>query len=197
MKTVGLTGGIGSGKSMVARFFETFGIPIYTADTRAKELMHGPKAVIAIKNLLGEAAYTPAGNLDRKYVADIVFNDEAMLKKLNAIVHPLVAEDFRIWAKAQNSAYVIKEAAILFENGQYATSDFNILVTAPKEKRLKRVMQRDGADEKQVLSRMDKQWPDERKEPLADFVIRNLDLEKAEKQAGEIHVKILRSLTAS
>ena len=197
MMTVGLTGGIGSGKSTVAKFFESFGVPVYTADERAKKLMHNPDIMIAIKALLGEGAYSPQGSLNRKYVADIVFNNSDFLQKLNNIVHPEVAKDFKFWAQAQDAPYVVKEAAILFENGQYAFSDFNILVTAPKKERLARVMRRDNADEKEVLLRMEKQWPDEKKAPLADFVIHNLDLKKTEKEARKIHVKILRSLTDS
>ncbi len=197
MKTVGLTGGIGSGKSTVGRFFTNYGIPVYSADIRAKELMHHPMVMRAVKELLGIKAYSNEGILDRKYVADIVFEDAELLKKLNTIVHPKVAEDFRVWAKAQTAPYVIKEAAILFENGQYNACDYTILVTAPQKERVARVMQRDDSTDKEVLSRMDKQWPDEKKIPLADFIIPNLDLKTTEKEARKIHVKILRSLTGS
>ena len=197
MKTVGLTGGMGSGKSTVARFFENCGIPIYTADTRAKELMHDADVMNQVKGLLGAGAYSAKGSLDRKFVAAIVFSDAETLKKLNAIVHPKVAEDFKVWASAQRAPYVIKEAAILFENGKYTSCDWTILVTAPQKERIARVMQRDGTSKKEVLLRMDKQWPDEEKVPLADFLIQNLNIENTENQAREIHLKILRSLTGS
>lgn len=197
MKTVGLTGGIGSGKSTVAGFFKTFGIPIYTADVRAKQLMHRPQVAQQVKDLLGAGAYSADGTMNRKYVADLVFEDASLLQKLNRIVHPQVAEDFKVWASAQNAPYVIKEAAILFENGLHTSCDYTILVTAPKKVRMSRVIQRDGAGQKEVVLRMDQQWPDEKKIPLADFLICNLDLKNTEKEARKIHVKILRSLTGS
>ena len=197
MITVGLTGGIGSGKSTIAGFFKAIGIPVYNADSRAKQLMLDPGLMENIKKLLGNDSYTALGQLDRVHIAALVFNDNLLLDRLNGIVHPAVADDFKRWCLSQDSPYVVKEAAILFENGNYDTFDYTILVTAPKEVRLMRVMKRDGVDKKKVLSRMNNQWEDEKKIPLADFIIHNLDLKNSEKEVRKIHVKILRSLTDS
>ncbi|WP_031425723.1 dephospho-CoA kinase [Flavimarina sp. Hel_I_48] len=196
MIVVGLTGGIGSGKSTIARFFEEFGIPVYIADDEARRLMHTSRLVEGVTAIFGTEAYID-GNLNRSYIADIVFNDAAMLQRLNAIVHPAVAAHFETWSAAQDAPYVLKEAAILFENGGYKTCDFTILVTAPVAIRLKRVIKRDGTDEKSIRARMDQQWEDEKKVPLADFVIENIDLENSKKETRKIHVKILRSLVNS
>ncbi|WP_435578002.1 dephospho-CoA kinase [Gilvibacter sp.] len=192
MISVGLTGGIGSGKTTVARFFEALGIPIYFADDRAKALMVEDQELIAnIKALLGDQAYTEDGRLNRAYIASQVFNDAELLEALNALVHPAVGKDFKQWAQAQQSPYVIKEAAILFENGSYTRSDANILVTAPESIRLKRVMSRDGASEEAVRARMQHQWPDEQKIPLADYVIENIDLEATRKQVISLHEQLI------
>ncbi|NQX76158.1 dephospho-CoA kinase [Gilvibacter sp.] len=192
MISVGLTGGIGSGKTTVARFFEAIGIPIYFADDRAKALMVEDQELIAsIKALLGDQAYTYDGRLNRAYIASQVFNDAKLLEALNALVHPAVGKDFKQWAQAQQSPYVIKEAAILFENGSYTHSDANILVTAPESIRLERVMSRDGASEEAVRARMQHQWPDEQKIPLADYVIENIDLEATRKQVNSLHKQLI------
>jgi len=196
MIVVGLTGGIGSGKSTIARFFEQCGVPVYIADDEARKLMHTPPVVKKITALFGAEAYS-SGQLDRSYIADIVFSESIMLQRLNAIVHPAVAEHFKKWCTTKNAPYVIKEAAILFENGGYKKCDYTILITAPVELRIERVIKRDDTDEKKVRARMDQQWQDEKKVPLADFVIENIDLEKSEKETRKIHVKILRSLVNS
>ena len=143
MKIVGLTGGIGSGKTTVAHMFASQGIPVYNSDERAKELMVSSKELVnGIKSLLGEDAYTE-DELNRGYVARRVFTDKALLQSLNDLVHPAVRNDFDDWTSEQNAPYVIQEAAILFENGAYEKFDSMILVTAPKMLRLKRIMQRD------------------------------------------------------
>lgn len=190
MKIIGLTGGIGSGKSTVARFFTLFGIPVYTADDEAKRLMHSPKLVSAITKLFGENAYIN-GSLNRKFIARLVFNDGKLLQKLNAIVHPAVALDFKEWVNEQQAPYVIREVAILFENNGQDTCDQTILVTAPLAVRMKRVMKRDKTDATAVRARMDKQWPDSQKIPLADFVIQNIDLATTYKRVKDIHLKLL------
>ena len=196
MMIVGLTGGIGSGKTTVAQMFESYGVPVYNSDERAKELMvKSGDLVDEIKSLLGEAAYTRNG-LNREYVARKVFADKDLLNSLNGLVHPAVRNDFNRWASEQNAPYVIQEAAILFENGAYEKFDSMILVTAPKMVRLKRIMQRDKESEDHILARMSHQWEDSKKLPLAHFVIENTDLEMTKAEVRKIH-KNLSELSAS
>ena len=143
MKIVGLTGGIGSGKTTVANFFKELGVPVYIADDAGKRLMVTSEEVkTAIVELFGENSYLE-GNLNRKFIADQVFNSSEKLTQLNKIIHPAVAKDFQNWLKDQKSTYVIYEAAILFESGGYHKCDLIILVTAPKAERLKRLQKRD------------------------------------------------------
>ncbi len=193
MKIVGITGGIGSGKTTIARFFhDEFGIPVYYADQEAKALMHTPELITSIKELLGEKAYKEE-KLDRAYVASKVFEDSDLLNRLNAIVHPAVGKHFIEWAEKQNAPYVLKEAAILFENGNASDCDAVILVTAPEDLRIKRVVERDKTTVEAVKSRMDKQWSDAKKIPLADFVIENIELISSKEEARNIHNKLLSS----
>lgn len=172
---VGVTGGIGSGKTTVCLIFEQLGIPVYYADERAKYLMlHDEALVNQVKVLFGSQAYLDDGTLNRKMIADIVFRDPKMLEKLNAIVHPVVLNDGEEWHKRQQSVpYTLKESAILFEIGSQVFYDKTIMVYAPKDVRLKRVMQRDGVSKEAVEARMARQMEDERKLQLADFVIVN------------------------
>ena len=191
MIRVGLTGGIGSGKSTVAGFFEDLGVPVYHADPRAKILMeHQPGLVQAIRELLGPGAYTDR-TLNREYIASRVFSDPALLEELNALVHPEVRKDFEHWTSLQQSPYVLQEAAILFENGGHRGFDRMILVTAPQEERIRRVMQRDGTKREEVVRRMENQWPDEEKIPLADYVILNTDLQETARLVSDIHRELL------
>lgn len=190
MKVVGLTGGIGSGKSTVANFFEELGIAIYIADDEAKRLMNDNKLLQQeIIKLLGKDSYKE-GKLNRRYIADIVFNDAKKLAQLNSIVHPAVAKHFDLWKNKQKGDYVIKEAAILFENDGYKHCDYTILVSAPIEIRIQRVLERDNTTKKDILARMNNQWKDEQKIQLADFVIRNTDLGNTKAQVYKIHKKI-------
>ena len=190
MKIIGLTGGIGSGKTTVARMFKLHGIPVYNSDERAKELMvHSEDLVNSIKSLLGDEAYNK-NELNREYVAQKVFTNKEMLQSLNNLVHPAVRSDFESWAAKQDAPYVIQEAAILFENGAYEKFDRMILVTAPKLIRLKRIMQRDNESENNILARMSHQWDDTKKLPLAHFVIENTDLEKTKTEVKKIHEKL-------
>ncbi|MDY8138260.1 dephospho-CoA kinase [Aquimarina sp. 2201CG5-10] len=190
MKVVGLTGGIGSGKSTIAALFKKLGVSVYIADKEAKELMNeNVELKEQIVALLGKKAYHNK-KLNRAYIADKVFNDSSLLEQLNAIVHPAVAKSFNDWKNKQQGQYVIKEAAILFENEGYKKCDYTILVSAPEEIRIARVLKRDGVTRDQVLSRIGNQWDDKQKIPLADFVINNLDLEEAENQVLKIHDKI-------
>ena len=192
MLIVGLTGGIGSGKTTVARFFEALGIPIYFADDRAKALMvNSPELKESIVLLLGVTAYTEDGRLNRAYIASQVFNNKALLEQLNGLVHPAVGKDFKQWASEQDSPYVIKEAAILFENGNYKAADKNILVTAPIDVRIERVMNRDGAKKEDIEARMQHQWPDSEKIPLADYIIENIDLEQTRLQVNSLHEQLI------
>ena len=192
MKIVGLTGGIGSGKSTVAAMFADFGIPVYNSDGEAKKLMaESPSIIRKIITLLGEDSYKN-GELDRAYISQLVFKDAKLLQALNAIVHPAVREHFTAWAKKQRSAYVVQEAAIIFENGSQKSYDYVILVTAPVEIRIKRVVQRDKIDPQKVMDRIQNQWDDAKKIALADFVIENSELEKTSVQVAEIHRKLLK-----
>ncbi|RMB56129.1 dephospho-CoA kinase [Dokdonia sinensis] len=189
---VGLTGGIGSGKSTIARLFEEYGVPIYIADERAKALMQSDTRVIdAIKKLLGESAYID-GNLNREYIADKIFTNSTTRNALNEIVHPAVARDFKQWVLIRDYIYVIKEAAILFENGGYKQTDFNILVTAPRDLRIDRVRKRDNASISQIKQRMDAQWDDVKKMALADVIIENIDFSKTKQEVYKIHQHLLR-----
>jgi len=155
---VGLTGGIGSGKTTAAGFFKDLGIPIYIADNRAKWLMNNLESLkVSIKDLLGEEAYTQDG-LDRKYVANKVFSNKDLLKDLNKQVHPEVDKDFKAWYQEQKAPYVIKEAAILFENNGYKKCDYLLVVVAPLTSRVQRVMKRDNSTEDEVFARIKNQW---------------------------------------
>lgn len=189
---VGLTGGIGSGKSTIARLFNSYGVPVYYADDSAKALMKEDKQLVeAIKKLLGPEAYND-GDLNKSFIASKIFSNSKMRMALNNIVHPAVARDFEKWVKAQDALYVIKEAAILFENGGYIAMDFNILVTAPKDLRMGRVVQRDKVSISQVEQRMAAQWPDTRKMALADVSIVNIELSKTKDEVLKIHQHLLK-----
>ncbi|WP_394907222.1 dephospho-CoA kinase [uncultured Mesonia sp.] len=191
MIVVGLTGGIGSGKTTVARFFQELGVPLYIADLKAKELLHQDKNLQkAIIALLGEKAFIN-GQYNTNYVSSLVFSDHMLLKKLNAIIHPAVHADFKEWKSNQKAHYVIYEAAILFEQNRQHHVDYTILVTAPLEERVNRVMQRDQTNRQAVLDRINKQWSDDRKKLLADLVIENTVLSATKAQVQEIHEYLL------
>ena len=171
---VGITGGIGSGKSTICRIFKILGVPVFEADLVAKQLL---LTNIEIRNelirLFGEGVYLEDGAVNRKKLAEIIFNDDVQLAKMNALVHPVVKNEFHEWVKQQNSSYVIHEAAILFESGFYKLMDFTILVSAPEEERIWRIVKRDDVSEKQVKERLAKQWTDAEKRKLADYEIKN------------------------
>lgn len=164
MIKIGLTGGIGSGKSTVAEVFEHLGAPVYKADDHAKELYQTDQLLQKqVIELLGEKAYKE-GQLNRAWIAEQVFNDQALLTKLNGLVHPAVGRDFYAWMEMNSKApYLIKEAAILFESGAHLAMDRIIHVYAPIETRIGRVMRRDGLSRGDVQSRIDKQWTDEQR----------------------------------
>lgn len=195
MHIIGLTGGIGSGKTTVAQMFQELGVPVYIADTEAKLLTNRSKVIRRkLIALLGEEAYVD-NEINRPFVAEKIFNDAALLEKVNQIIHPKVRAHFKRWALKQQTPYVIKEAAILFENGGYKECDRTILVVAPLETRIQRIKERDGSSLEQIESRLKNQWEDEKKIPLADFIIHNTELEKTKLQVAEIHSVILNSLT--
>ena len=173
MLKIGLTGGIGSGKTTVANIFKQLGIPIYLSDDRAKALMLENESLRkSLIGLFGEQSYVD-GVLNRAYIASKVFTNKEELNKLNALVHPVLEKDFEAWSIVQQSPYIIKEAAILFESGANKGLDKVILVEAPKELKISRVVQRDGIERSDVIARMDKQWSDEKKRAFSDDVIIN------------------------
>ena len=173
MRKIGITGGIGSGKSYVCRKIAQRGIPVYYTDDKAKQLMTQDSDVIhALKQLIGKDAYID-GQLNRSKVATYMFDNAANTAKVNAIVHPAVKRDFIQWANRQQSELVVQECAILFESGFEATVDTTVEVYAPNELRIKRACQRDNATTEQIISRMNQQMDEERKRQLADYCIIN------------------------
>ena len=173
MKRIGLTGNIGSGKTTVASCFEILGIAVFNADKQAKLLMNKDdnlkQSLIAE---FGKEVYLD-NELNRKYLSKLAFNDDLVLKRLNALVHPVVQEAFEKWSIQQSGAYVIKEAAILFESNTYQSLDAIICISCPEEIRLKRILKRDDLSEKDVRQRMSHQWAEEKKISLSDYVITN------------------------
>lgn len=195
MLQIGITGGIGAGKSLVARIFHVLAIPVYNADERAKWLMNNDKQLQKqIIELFGEESYQQ-GNLNRPYLAKKVFPNPELLKQLNSIVHPAVGSDYKNWISSREQEgylYTIKEAALMFENGSYQQLDYTILVHASEETRLKRVLSRDRQrDENQVREIMKNQMPEEQKLKKADFVIENDGKKMVIPQVLEIDKKIV------
>jgi dephospho-CoA kinase len=172
---IGITGGIGSGKTLVSKIFACLDIPVYDADSHAKELMTTDGILVSqIKKEFGDLSYLSDGTLNRKYLAEVVFNNQERLDVLNKLVHPRVGENYTQWVKRHNrKAYVLKEAALLFETGSYQALDKIIVVHAPEEVRIKRVMHRDGRAEQQVREIIRKQMSEEEKLTRADFIIYN------------------------
>ena len=173
MKRIGLTGNIGSGKTTVASCFEILGIAVFNADKQAKLLMN--KDVNLKQSLIAEFGKEVFLNneLNRKYLSKLAFNDDIVLKRLNTLVHPVVQEAFEKWSIQQSGAYVIKEAAILFESNTYQSLDAIICISCPEEIRFKRILKRDDLSEKEVRQRMSHQWVEEKKISLSDYVITN------------------------
>ena len=187
MKTIGLTGGIGSGKSTVALMFKTLGVPVYIADDEAKRLTNKSKIIIRkLTKLLGEETYVD-GVLNKQYVAERIFTNKDLLKATNEIIHPKVVQQFNRWVKKQNGTYCIKEAAILFENDGYKNYDATILITCPKKIRIERVLKRGNISKQDLENRINNQWTDAIKEKLADYVIENIDLEATQRKVQKIH----------
>ena len=190
MYKVGLTGGIGSGKSKVAEFLRDREVAIYDSDSRAKELMMSNEALReALIAEFGQECYTADG-INRAWLAQRVFNNEAELARLNAIVHPAVMRDFAAWAEAQEGNYVVLESAILLEAGLESHVDVVVAVMAPKELRLERAMLRDGAKREQIEERMRNQMSDEERTDRAKYAIVNIDLEELEEDVEQLHRRL-------
>lgn len=185
-KIIGLTGGIGSGKTTVARYMASQGIPVYIADEEAKRVMNTPEVLSLVAKTFG-VSVLENGIINRQKLAQLVFNAPEKLGQLNNIIHPKVKQDFENWVqKHHNHPFVIKEAAILFESGSYQFCDKIITVTAPENVRIQRVMQRDGITEDQVLARIQNQWKEEKKIALSDYVIQNINIEDTKSQVDNI-----------
>jgi len=189
MLKIGITGNIGSGKTTVSKIFEVLGIPVFYADDEAKKVMVTDQILIAaIKQTFGKESYFEDGSLNRKHIASIVFNNEAELLKLNAITHPAVFRAFDNWVTQFNNVpYVLKEAALLFESSSYQMCNKTIVVTAPLDLRIKRVMKRDGFTEAEIISRDSRQFSEEEKTRLADYVIKNDNQQLVIPQVLELH----------
>jgi len=195
MIKVGLTGGIGSGKTTVANLFIELGIPVYIADTEAKRLMHTSKTIKRkLLDEFGTKAYVK-NKLNRPFLANIVFNDRKKLDAINKIVHPSVANSFKRWLNKQDSVYAIQENAILFENNSAYKFDLIITVTAPIQDKIERVMKRDNISKEEVLSRMNNQISDKEKMKKSNFVIENRDLIQTKNEVAKIHKLILKTVS--
>ena len=191
MKIIGLTGGIGSGKTRVLDFFKSKGTPCYQADLAGHKVLNEDENVKAkVKAFFGAAMYTSKG-LDRARLGKRVFQDKEALAYLNSLVHPAVRADFQKFMSQQSAPFIINEVAILFENNGHLRCDKTILVTAPQSQRIARVMARDGQSKEEILARMDKQWSDEKKIPLADYVVENLDWNDSLIQLEKIYEAIM------
>jgi dephospho-CoA kinase len=192
MLKVGLTGSIGSGKTLVSKIFETMGVNVFYADNSAKALYENNKVREGIVNIFGASILTENSKIDKKVFAEIIFNDKSALKKINSIIHPLVMDDFEKWlTNHKNEPYVLHEAAILFESHLSKKFDFIITVSAPEDLRIERIMKRDNVNHEIVIARIKNQWSDERKVRLADFVILNNETELVIPQVMKIHKKLL------
>lgn len=191
MKIIGLTGGIGSGKSKIMSVFSTYGIPCYESDRRAKWLMQMDAELKSqIKSFFGDQIYEN-DQFNQRKLAKLVFADKGKLEALNSLVHPRVKMDFKSFVSQQDTPYIIKETAILFETGGEKDCDATILVTAPEKLRLQRVLNREKISSMDLKARINNQWSDSRKIPLADYVINNIDWDKTLKKIDEIHQKLL------
>jgi dephospho-CoA kinase len=194
MLNIGITGGIGSGKTTICRIFEAIGIPIYYADDRAKKLMVEDELLVTgIQQVFGEAAYLENGDLNKRHIANIAFSDKEKLAKLNALVHPAVRLDGEKWFNNQvEKPYALKEAALHFESGGYQLMDKMITVYAPKSVRIERVMQRDKVTKAEVEARIDKQMSDKKKMELSDFIIYNDNSQRLIQQVLKIHHALIK-----
>jgi len=190
---VGLTGGIGSGKTTTAQIFSHLGVAVFEADKVSKTIIdEDEKLQRELKALLGDSIIQENGKIDRPEMARIIFNDDDLLAQTNALIHPAVARNFQTWYQDQNSPYVIREAAILFESGSYKDCDKIVVVTADEELRIERVMKRSGVNRSEVLARIKKQWPESEKLDRADYVVQNNGNQSLIKQVLHIHEDLIR-----
>ena len=190
MHKIGLTGGIGSGKSTVSRIFASMGVPVFEADQSGREVLEWPEVKEDLVALFGSNVFVQ-DTIDRAYIASKVFGNEELLKALNQIVHPRVGQAFEKWCAEQDHPYILKEAAIIFEAGTQDSLDGVILVSAPEELRIQRVMHRDGVNEEQVRARMRNQWPEEQKRELSEFELINDGQVGLIPQVMELHNKLM------
>lgn len=190
MKNIGLTGGIGSGKSTVLRIFSILGVPCYIADVRSKELLD-QNDLLKEKLIETFGPIYKGSKIDRKAFANIIFKDESKRKFANQLIHPFVREDYTTWLSKQNAAYVIQEAAILFETGANKLFDQTILTTAPEDLRIQRIVKRDSISIDEIRDRLASQWKDDQKEFLADHVIINDEKNSLIKQVVKIHHQLI------
>ncbi len=189
-KIIGLTGGIGSGKTTIAQYFKSLGVPVYIADDEAKKLLDNSVVKKKVKEIFGEFVFKN-NTISKEKLASIVFQNPQKLSELNAIIHPVVKEHFQLWvAKHQNEPILIKEAAILFESGSNQDCDKIITVIAPLETRIQRVISRDQTSKEAILNRIKNQWTDEMRMAKSDYIIENIDLEIAKQQADKIFRKL-------
>lgn len=191
-KKVGITGGIGTGKSFVSKIFKTLGVPFYDADLQAKIIMSESDSIRNdLVGAFGNEVYDQHGILNRKLLASKVFNNQEQLTVLNNIVHPVVIEAANKWADLQTTAYSLKEAALIFESSSYKSLDFTIVVTAPLELRIARVMERDAVTREEVMRRISKQMPEDEKIKMADFIIINDEITPLLPQIEKINRTII------
>lgn len=193
MLKIGITGGIGSGKTTVCKVFELLGVPVFYADDVAKSIMYtDPILKRGVLDAFGENSYTQSGDLNRSYISSIVFNDKHELEKLNSLVHPAVFRAFDTWVLSQSEAsYVIKEAALLYESDAYKMCDQSILVISPIETRISRVKARDGISAEDIQLRMNRQFSDEEKMRFADHILMNDEKQLLIPQIIQLHQQFL------
>lgn len=197
MLKIGITGGIGSGKTTVCQVFEVLGIPVFYADQEAKTLMLVNTEVRnALIETFGKNTYREDGSLNREFLAKLVFNDDESLIKLNQIVHPAVFNAFNEWAGKQSAPYVVKEAALLFESASYKLCDSNVLVISPEKLKIERIKKRDQASTEQILARMAKQMTDAEKAEMADYTLINDEKQLLIPQIIELHNLFIKEAKA-
>lgn len=193
MLKIGITGGIGSGKTIICKLFQLQNIPVFYADEQAKTIMQTDTHLVEdLKAEFGDEVYSQEGLLNRRKLAALVFNDEIRLKKLNSLVHPAVFRAFDVWVKQQHTSYIIKEAALLFESGSNKDCDYVVLVKSPQDLKVKRIIERDTISETDVLKRMNKQLSDEEKEEKSDFIIYNDEKQMLISQVLKLHEIFLK-----
>ena len=191
MKQVGITGGIGSGKTTICRIFEQLGIPVFNADVEAKKLYDDAKMRAKVVKLFGKKVLAGNGTIDKKKLAEVVFNNKASLVKLNALIHPAVKQQFEAWVKKQKGAkYVLKEAAILIESGANKGLDYIISIESPNELRISRIINRDKVDDSDINKRINEQLSDKERSKYADAVIVNDEQHSLIEQVLKIHKKL-------